>query len=220
MEKVEARARNRSTSARASEGDIVIENGEFKVTGTANRSRCDGRARSLHGAQSARRHGAGLKETAFYDPTNSPSRRRLYLRARGRCRHRQNVFRQFRRADDFGRLINPNDRRRPGPWRSCPGIGASPSRGRGFMTARVNSYRVVHGLHHAARGRPAVIKLNHTTTAVPRQSARVKGCGEAGASAFPLPSSTAHHRRDRPQTSSRCRRPRPGGWHAIHGSAQ
>jgi len=42
----------------------------------------------------------GLKETAFYDPTNFTFRRALYLRTRGRCGTGKTSFVNFVAADD------------------------------------------------------------------------------------------------------------------------
>jgi hypothetical protein len=47
-----------------------------------------------------------VSETAFTIRPTSPPGGRLYLRTRGRSRHRQDLLRQLVAADDFGRPIN------------------------------------------------------------------------------------------------------------------
>ena len=89
LEKVEAKAKKIAAhQLEASEKDIVIENGDFKVAGTdksmATRER---RARGLHRAQPARRHGAGPEGGRVLRPDqlHLPGRR-LHLRGRRRSR--------------------------------------------------------------------------------------------------------------------------------------
>ena len=47
------------------------------------------------------------------------------------------------------------------------------------------AHRELHGLHHAARRRPAVIQGAMTSTPCPSNPLGIKGCGEAGAIAAP-----------------------------------
>src|SRR3974377_1177630 len=72
MEKVEAKAKKIAAHAlEASEGDIVIESGEFKVAGTDKKialPRVGLAAYPAHNLPDGME--PGLKETAFYDPTN------------------------------------------------------------------------------------------------------------------------------------------------------
>src|SRR6266849_1098667 len=72
MEKVEAKAKKiASHLLEASEGDIVIENGEFKVTGTDKSIALPMVALAAYTAHNLPDGmEPGLKETAFYDPTN------------------------------------------------------------------------------------------------------------------------------------------------------
>src|SRR6201987_4033023 len=110
MEKVEAKAKKIAAHAlEASENDIVIENGEFKVAGTDK-----ARALPMVGLAAYTAHNLpdgmepGLKETAFYDPTNFTFPAGAYIcevevdAATGKM-----TFINFVAADDFGRLINP-----------------------------------------------------------------------------------------------------------------
>ncbi len=72
MEKVEAKAKKIAAHLlEASEGDIVIENGEFKVTGTDKSIALPMVALAAYTAHNLPDGmEPGLKETAFYDPTN------------------------------------------------------------------------------------------------------------------------------------------------------
>src|SRR5207245_5341267 len=72
QEKVEAKAKKiASHLLEASEGDIIIENGEFKVTGTDKSIALPMVALAAYTAHNLPDGmEPGLKETAFYDPTN------------------------------------------------------------------------------------------------------------------------------------------------------
>ncbi|WP_163360878.1 molybdopterin cofactor-binding domain-containing protein, partial [Escherichia coli] len=72
MEKVEAKGKKIAAHLlEASEGDIVIENGEFKVTGTDKSIALPMVALAAYTAHNLPDGmEPGLKETAFYDPTN------------------------------------------------------------------------------------------------------------------------------------------------------
>ena len=134
MEKVEAKAKKIAAhQLEASEDDIVIENGEFKVTGTDKSIALPMVALAAYTAHNLPDGmEPGLKEGAFYDPDqlHLPGRR-LYLRDRSRSRHRQDLLRQLRRGRRFRHADQPDDRRRPGPWRPRPGHrpGAAGRRG-------------------------------------------------------------------------------------------
>src|SRR6188472_2500931 len=76
MEKMEAKAKKIAAhQLEASESDIVIENGEFKVTGTDKSIALPMVALAAYTAHNLPDGmEPGLKEGAFYDPTNLPSR--------------------------------------------------------------------------------------------------------------------------------------------------
>ena len=177
----------------------------------------DGRARRLHRAQSARRHGAGPegKRVLRPDQLHLPGRR-LYLRTRSRSRHRQDLLRQLRGGGRFRPADQPDDRRRPGPWRPRPGHRPGAARRRCLRQFGSAADGVVHGLRHAARRRSAVVQADHTTTLCPGNPLGVKGCGEAGAigaSAAVINAITdaiGNNKLEMPATPDRV-------WHAIHG---
>ena len=79
--------------------------------------------------------------------------------------------------------------------------------------------RLVHGLHHAARRRPAVVQaVAHRRTLCPSNPLGVKGCGEAGRDRLAaavinaITDAIGNNKLDMPATPDRV-------WHAIHGNA-
>src|SRR6202171_2115266 len=110
MEKVEAKAKKiASHLLEASEGDIVIENGEFKVTGTDKSIALPMVALAAYTAHNLPDGmEPGLKEGAFYDPTNFTFPAGAYIceLEADSCTGKTS-FVQFVVADDFGTLINP-----------------------------------------------------------------------------------------------------------------
>ena len=124
LDRVEAKAKRIAAHLmEADEGDIVIENGALKVTGTDKNVPWFQMALAAYtGHNLPSGMEPGLKETAFYDPTNFTFPAGCYI-----CEVEIDPetglteIIQFVAADDFGNVINPNDRRGPGAWRSCAG---------------------------------------------------------------------------------------------------
>jgi aerobic carbon-monoxide dehydrogenase large subunit len=110
MEKMEAKAKKIAAhQLEASEGDIVIENGEFKVAGTDKSIALPMVALAAYTAHNLPDGmEPGLKETAFYDPTNFTFPAGTYI-----CEVEVDPgtgkveILDFVAVDDFGRLINP-----------------------------------------------------------------------------------------------------------------
>jgi carbon-monoxide dehydrogenase large subunit len=221
LEKVEAKAKKIvSHQLEASEDDIVIENGNFKVAGTdkvmalANVALAAYTAHDLPAGMEP-----GLKEGAFYDPTNFTFPAGAYI-----CEVEvdpgtgKTEFVNFVAADDFGRLINPMIVEGQVHGGLAQGIGQALLEGAVYdengqlVTASFMDYAMPR-----AEDLPS-FKLSHTTTLCPGNPLGVKGCGEAGAigaSAAVINAITnaiGHERIEMPASPARV-------WNAIHGNA-
>ena len=221
MEKVESKAKKIAAhQLEASEDDIVIENGEFKVTGTDKSIAFPMVALAAYTAHNLRDGmEPGLKETAFYDPTNFTFPAGAYV-----CELEvdagtgKTTFVNFVAADDFGRLINPMIVEGQVHGGLAQGIGQALLEGAVYddsgqpVTASFMDYAMPR-----ADDLPS-FKLSHTTTLCPGNPLGVKGCGEAGAigsSAAVINAITdaiGQNRMEMPATPDRV-------WHAIHNKA-
>ena len=124
----------------------------------------------------------GLKESAFYDPTNFTFPAGAYI-----CELEvdpgtgKTSFVNFVAADDFGRLINPMIVEGQVHGGLAQGIGQALLEGAVYdangqpVTASFMDYAMPR-----ADDLPS-FKLSHTTTLCPGNPLGVKGCGEAGA---------------------------------------
>jgi carbon-monoxide dehydrogenase large subunit len=219
MEKIESKAKKIAAhQLEASEDDIVIENGEFKVTGTDKSIALPMVALAAYTAHNLPDGmEPGLKETAFYDPTNFTFPAGTYIceievdPATGKT-----SFVDFVAADDFGRLINPM---------------IVEGQVHGGLAQGIGQALLEHAIYDA-NGQPITasfmdytmpraddlpsFKLSHTPTLCPGNPLGVKGCGEAGAigsSAAVINAITdaiGHNKLEMPATPDRV-------WHAIHG---
>ena len=110
LDKVEAKVKKIAAhQLEASESDIVIENGEAKVTGTDKKLSMTEVALAAYTAHNLPEGmEPGLKEGAFYDPTNFTFPAGTYI-----CEVEidpstgETEVVNFVAADDFGRIINP-----------------------------------------------------------------------------------------------------------------
>src|SRR6201997_3800983 len=222
MEKVEAKAKKIAAhQLEASEADIVIENGEFKVTGPDNAIALPMVALAAYPAHNLPDgREPGLKKTAFYDPSNFTFPAGAYI-----CELEvdpgtgKTSFINFVAADDFGRLINPMIVEGQVHGGLAQGIGQALLEGAVYdgngqlVTASFMDYTMPR-----ADDLPS-FKLSHTTTLCPGNPLGVKGCGEAGAigaSAAVINAITdaiGNNRLEMPATPDRV-------WHAIHGRAK
>ena len=221
MEKVESKAKKIAAhQLEASEDDIVIENGEFKVTGTDKSIAFPMVALAAYTAHNLPDGmEPGLKETAFYDPTNFTFPAGAYV-----CELEvdagtgKTTFVNFVAADDFGRLINPMIVEGQVHGGLAQGIGQALLEGAVYddsgqpVTASFMDYAMPR-----ADDLPS-FKLSHTTTLCPGNPLGVKGCGEAGAigaSAAVINAITdaiGNNRLEMPATPARV-------WHVLNGKA-
>jgi carbon-monoxide dehydrogenase large subunit len=189
LDKVEAKAKRIAAHLmEAAEGDIEIANGEVRVAGTDKKlgwhevCLAAYTAHNLPGGMEP-----GLKEGAFYDPTNFTFPAGCYIceveidPATG---HTDIV--QFVAADDFGRIINPMIVEGQVHGGIAQGVGQAlleachydTSTGQ-LITASYNDYAMPR-----ADDLPSFI-VSTTETLTPGNPLGIKGCGEAGAIGSP-----------------------------------
>ncbi|MBR1225168.1 xanthine dehydrogenase family protein molybdopterin-binding subunit [Bradyrhizobium sp. AUGA SZCCT0176] len=217
MEKVEAKAKKIAAhQLEASESDIVIENGTFKVTGTDRLMPLASVALAAYtGHNLPDGMEPGLKEGAFYDPTNFTFPSGTYVcevdvdAATGKT-----SFVDFVAVDDFGRLINPMIVEGQVHGGLVQGIGqallerAVYDNSGQLVTASYMDYAMPR-----AEDVPS-FKLQHTTTLCPGNPLGIKGCGEAGAIGAPaavinaITDAIGNNSLEMPATPDRV-------WHAI-----
>jgi len=184
MEKMEAKAKKIAAhQLEASEGDIVIENGEFKVAGTDKSIALPMVALAAYTAHNLPDGmEPGLKESAFYDPTNFTFPAGTYI-----CEVEidpgtgKTEIIDFVAVDDFGRLINPMIVEGQVHGGIAQGIGQA------LLEAAVyddNGQPITASFMDYAMPRADDVpsfKVSHSSTLCPGNPLGIKGCGEAGA---------------------------------------
>jgi len=188
LDKVEAKAKKIAAHLmEASEGDIVIENGELKVAGTDKTVpwfQVALAAYTAHNLPSGME--PGLKETAFYDPSNFTFPAGCHI-----CEVEVDPETgvvdvvQFVASDDFGNIINPMIVEGQVHGGVAQGIGQAlleesiyDASGQ-LLTASYMDYTMPR-----ADDLPSFV-VDTTNTPCPGNPLGMKGCGEAGAIGSP-----------------------------------
>ena len=189
LDRVEAKAKKIAAHLmEADEGDIVIENGALKVTGTDKNVPWFQMALAAYtGHNLPSGMEPGLKETAFYDPTNFTFPAGCYI-----CEVEvdpetgQTGILQFVAADDFGNIINPMIVEGQVHGGIAQGVGQAlleaahydPANGQ-LLTASYMDYTMPR-----ASDLPS-FQVSTSNTPCPGNPLGIKGCGEAGAIGSP-----------------------------------
>ncbi len=188
MEKVEAKAKKIAAHLlEADEGDIVIENGEFKVAGTDQAKTMTDIGLAAYTAHNLPEGmEPGLKEGAFYDPTNFTFPAGTYMceveidPATG-----QTEIVNFVAADDFGTIINPMVVEGQVHGGLVQGIGQALLENAVYDdSGQLLSGSYMDYCMPRADDVPS-FEVRHTTTVCPGNPLGMKGCGEAGAIGSP-----------------------------------
>ncbi|MEZ5871585.1 MAG: xanthine dehydrogenase family protein molybdopterin-binding subunit [Nitratireductor sp.] len=188
LDKVEAKAKKIAAHLmEADEGDIVIENGEVKVAGTDKKLGWHEVCLAAYtGHNLPAGMEPGLKEGAFYDPTNFTFPAGAYV-CEVEVDPETGVTQivQFVAADDFGKIINPMIVEGQVHGGIAQGIGQALLEGAIYnadgqlITASFMDYTMPR-----ADDLPS-FKLSTHETLCPGNPLGIKGCGEAGAIGSP-----------------------------------
>ncbi|MCB1469176.1 MAG: xanthine dehydrogenase family protein molybdopterin-binding subunit, partial [Rhizobiaceae bacterium] len=189
LDKVESKAKKIAAHLmEADEGDIVIENGELKVAGTDKTVPWFQLALAAYTAHNLPAGmEPGLKETAFYDPSNFTFPAGCYI-----CEVEIDPATgvteiiQFVAADDFGNIINPMIVEGQVHGGIAQGIGQAMLEGAYYdaesgqlITASYMDYTMPR-----ADDLPS-FQVSTSNTPCPGNPLGIKGCGEAGAIGSP-----------------------------------
>tara|TARA_R110002020_G_scaffold198830_6_gene400081 strand:+ start:1649 stop:3997 length:2349 start_codon:yes stop_codon:yes gene_type:complete len=189
LDKVETKAKKLAAHLmEADESDIVIENGELKVAGTDKSVPWFQMALAAYTAHNLPEGmEPGLKEGAFYDPSNFTFPAGCYI-----CEVEvdpetgKTEVVQFVAADDFGNIINPMIVEGQVHGGVAQGIGQALLEGTHYdpetgqlLTASYMDYTMPR-----ADDLPS-FNVSHQNTPCPGNPLGIKGCGEAGAIGSP-----------------------------------
>ncbi|PBB25707.1 xanthine dehydrogenase family protein molybdopterin-binding subunit [Mesorhizobium sp. WSM4307] len=188
LDKVEAKAKKIAAHLlEADEGDIVIENGALKVAGTDKNVpwfQVALAAYTAHNLPAGME--PGLKETAFYDPSNFTFPAGCYIcEVEIEPETGTTEIVQFVAADDFGNIINPMIVEGQVHGGIAQGIGQALLEGAHYdasgqlLTASYMDYTMPRA------GDLPSFKVSTSNTPCPGNPLGIKGCGEAGAIGSP-----------------------------------
>jgi carbon-monoxide dehydrogenase large subunit len=188
LDKVEAKAKKIAAHLmEASESDIVIENGAFRVAGTDKQKTFTDIALAAYTAHNLPAGmEPGLKEGAFYDPTNFTFPGGTYI-----CEVEvdpdtgKTEIIQFVAVDDFGTIINPIIVEGQIHGGLVHGLGQALLENAAYdANGQLLSGSFMDYAMPRADDLPS-FKLGNTVTWCPSNPLGMKGCGEAGAIGSP-----------------------------------
>jgi carbon-monoxide dehydrogenase large subunit len=188
LDKVEAKAKKIAAHLmEASESDIVIENGAFRVAGTDKQKTFTDIALAAYTAHNLPAGmEPGLKEGAFYDPTNFTFPGGTYI-----CEVEvdpdtgKTEIVQFVAVDDFGTIINPIIVEGQIHGGLVHGLGQALLENAAYdASGQLLSGSFMDYAMPRADDLPS-FKLGNTVTWCPSNPLGMKGCGEAGAIGSP-----------------------------------
>ena len=189
LDKVEAKAKKIAAHLmEADEGDIVIENGECKVAGTDKTVPWFQVALAAYTAHNLPEGmEPGLKEGAFYDPSNFTFPAGCYI-----CEVEvdpdtgKTEIVQFVAADDFGNIINPMIVEGQVHGGLAQGIGQALLEGTHYdaATGQLITASYMDYTMPRADDLPS-FQVSTSNTPCPSNPLGIKGCGEAGAIGSP-----------------------------------
>jgi aerobic carbon-monoxide dehydrogenase large subunit len=189
LDKVEAKAKKVAAHMlEAAEGDIVFKDGKFTVAGTDKSAAWGEVALNAYIAHkfSGQELEPGLKEGAFYDPTNFTFPAGCHI-----CEVEidpqtgESEIVGWTAVDDFGTVVNPMIVEGQVHGGIAQGVGQALLEGAVYdqdgqlVTGSLMDYCMPRA------GNFPVLKVDMTTTKAPSNPLGIKGCGEAGAIAAP-----------------------------------
>jgi carbon-monoxide dehydrogenase large subunit len=190
LDKVEAKAKKVAAHLlEAAEGDIVLKDGEFTVSGTDKAVAWGDVALNAYIAHkfAGQELEPGLKEGAFYDPTNFTFPAGCHIcEVEVDPQTGQSEIVAWTAVDDFGTVVNPMIVEGQVHGGIAQGVGQALLEGASYdnqgqlVTGSLMDYCMPR-----AQDLPA-FRIETTETKAPSNPLGIKGCGEAGAIAAPV----------------------------------
>src|SRR5258705_3701273 len=190
LDKIEAKAKKVAADMlEAAEVDIVFEDGKFTVAGTDKSAAWGEVALNAYTAHkfTGQELEPGLKEGAFYDPTNFTFPAGCHIcEVEVDPQTGESEIVAWTAVDDFGTVVNPMIVEGQGHGGIAQGVGralleqALYDKDGQLITGSFMDYCMPR-----AQDLPT-LKVDMTTTKAPSEPLGIKGCGEAGAIAAPL----------------------------------
>src|SRR6201987_5746267 len=190
LDKIEAKAKKvASYMLEAAEGDIVFKDGKFTVAGTDKSAAWGDVALNAYIAHkfSGQELEPGLKEGAFYDPTNFTFPAGCHIcEVEVDPQTGESEIVAWTAVDDFGTVINPMIVEGQVHGGIAQGVGQALLEGAVYdKDAQLVTGSFMDSCMPRAYDLPS-IKVEMTATRTPSNPLGIKGCGEAGAIAAPV----------------------------------